>query len=578
MNKDKAIRLQSDDLMGFIWSQRTQLRQFTTWRVISVLLITPFPVITQRIVDVAIPERDADSVMYYTILSLLLLAAHFVTRRIAVLSFSVRMQSVMRRLRTLVFNKLNFMHFRFLDTTQTGRLLSKYSIDTGNIEYTMIVMVTLILPEILRSVLLLTSLAFISTWLLLITLVSIPLFAVVRFYFFRKLEATNRSVRMAREKMTGQASEFISAIKLVRGFGQEKSARQQMSVLSDAYSEERVIQMKLNQSMGYILFSAITAITVLAIGFSAWLVINEHLSVGAMVAMAGALPICLQPVHLSAQFSIQYTLGAEGYRSIKELVDSRYVEEWHGSRQLDKMGGLVEFDRVTFAYEKGKASVIRSFSAAIRPGEHVAFVGASGSGKSTLVSLMLGFYAADEGEIRIDGIPQQDLDIRNFRRKCAIVMQDNLLLSGSLLDNIRFGNPSASFEDTRQAAADANALEFIEDLPDGFETIVGERGMSLSGGQRQRIAIARALLRDPIILIFDEATSALDYESEKLVQEGIINLAEGRTTISITHRLSTIRSADRIIVLDDGEKVSEGSWEELSGQTGALRNLLDAQA
>lgn len=547
------------------------------WRVISVLLITPFPIITQRIVDVSIPQRDGEGVFFYTLLSLALLAAHFVTRRFAVASLSVRIQTVMRKLRSLVFHKLNFMHFSFLDATQTGRLLSKYAIDTSNIEYTIILMVTLILPEILRSLLLLISLAFINLWLVLITLISIPLFALVRFYFFRKLEATNRSVRMAREKMTGQANEFISAIKLVRGYGAEKSTRQQMNALSDAYSDERVAQMKLNQSMGYILFTAITAIVICAIGFSGWLVIDERLSVGAMVAMAGALPICLQPIHLSAQFSIQYTLGAEGYNSIKELVDSRYVEKWNGRNRLEAMDGRVEFDRVSFSYEKGNSPVIQSFSTTIQPGTHVAFVGNSGSGKSTLVSLMLGFYAADEGEIRIDGTPQRDLDIRHFRRNCAIVMQDNLLLSGSLLDNIRFGKPGASIEEVRQAAFEANALDFIEELPEAFETRVGERGMSLSGGQRQRIAIARALLRDPKILIFDEATSALDYESERLVQQAINRLSSGRTTISIAHRLSTIRHADRIIVLDEGQKVAEGSWEELAGQPGVFRTLLDAQ-
>ena len=578
MKSNGEIQLQAEDLMGFIWSQHASLRKFTYWRFISVLLITPFPVITQRIVDISIPQRDPESVLFYTALSLVLLIAHFLTRRLAVITLSVPMQSIVRRLRSLVFHKLNFMHFGFLDTTQTGRLLSKYAIDTSNIEYTSIVMVTLILPEILRSVLLLASLAFINLWLLLIALISIPLFALVRFYFFRKLEATNRSVRMAREKMTGQANEFISAIKLVRGYGQEKTTRRQMNELSDAYSEERVEQMKLNQSMGYILFTAITAITILAIGFGGWLVIDERLSVGAMVAMAGALLVCLQPVHLSAQFSIQYTLGAEGYRSLKELVDSRYVEEWQGSRQLNDMQGDIEFDGVSFAYEKDAGNVIRSFSTTIRQGEHVALVGASGSGKSTLVSLMLGFYAASDGEVRVDGVSQRDLDIRHFRRQCSIVMQDNLLLSGSLLDNIRFGKPGASMNEVRRAAKEANALDFIEKLPEGFETIVGERGMSLSGGQRQRIAIARALLRDPKILIFDEATSSLDYESEKQVQEAIGRLARGRTTVSIAHRLSTIRNADRIIEMKEGQKVGEGSWEELAVQSDEFRVLLDSQS
>jgi ABC-type multidrug transport system fused ATPase/permease subunit len=576
MHARNEIGLHRDSLLGFIGSQRQELRYFVIWRLVSVLLITPYPVITQRLVDVSIPNRDTESVLFLTGLSLGLLVLHFVARRIAVASLSIRMQRIMRELRARLFHKLNFMHFGFLDSIQTGRLLSKYAIDTSNIEFTIIILITSILPELLRSALLVASLAYINMWLLFIMLISIPLFALIRWYYFRHLEVTNRNVRLAREKMAGLANEYISAIKLVRGFGQEQAAGQQMGVLSDAYSDQRVAQMKLNQSMGYIVFTAITAITICAIGFGGWLVIEERLSIGAMVALAGALPICLQPVNLFAQFSIQYVLGAEGYRSIKELMDSSYVEEWQGAERLQPMQGRIEFDNVSFAYQKNKPDVIRSFSADIRPNEHVAFIGPSGSGKSTLLGLMLGFYAPIRGEIRIDGIPQQDLDIRDYRQHCAIVMQDNLLLSGTLLDNIRFGRPSATMNEVQQAAEDANAWQFIEELPDGIETEVGERGVSLSGGQRQRIAIARALLRDPKILIFDEATSALDYESERLVQEAIDRLSTGRTTITIAHRLSTIRNVDRIIVLDHGQKVGEGSWEQLAAEQGAFKAMLDA--
>ena len=299
---------------------------------------------------------------------------------------------------------------------------------------------------------------------------------------------------------------------------------------------------------------------------------------GAMIALVASLPICFQPVFMITQFSIQYLVGAESYRSIQELMNSGYVEAWRGNRPLDAVSGSIEFKDVSFAYSEDDPTVIHNFSTKIEAGEHVAFVGPSGSGKSTLVSLMLGFYSSTEGEIRIDDIPQEEIDIRQFRLNCAIVMQDNLLLSGTLLDNVRFGRPDATMKEVYEAARNANALEFIEALPDGFDTKVGERGVSLSGGQRQRIAIARALLRDPKILILDEATSALDYESEKLVKEAIERLAHGRTTITIAHRLSTIRSANRIIVLKAGAKVSEGSWEELSSQAGDFKDLLDAQA
>ncbi len=578
MHPHESIGLHRQTLRGFIWSQQRHLRTYMFWRVLSVLAITPFPVISQRIVDVAIPSNDSGLVVYYTVISFILLAIHFLSMKLGVNALSAQSQEIFRKLRARIFHKLNFMHFGFLDSVQTGRLLSKYAFDTNNIEATVIQIVTGILPELLRSALLIFALAYINIWLLLIVLVSLPIFAIVRFYYFRPIEDNNQAVRVARERMTGQASEFISAIKLVRGFGQEKIAKEQMGQLSDEYSDMRESQMRLNQSLGYILFSVVTALSLFAVALAGWLVIEDKMSVGAMVALVGALPVCLNPVNIITQFSMQYLLGAESYRSIKELMDSAYVEEWSGARVLESMSGEVEFRDVSFAYDKEKESrAIQSFSTTIQAGEHVAFVGPSGSGKSTIVSLMLGFYAPTEGQIFVDGLPQSDLAIREFRQSCAIVMQDNLLLSGTLMDNIRFGKPAATDMEVIEAARYANALEFIEELPDGFMTKVGERGVSLSGGQRQRIAIARALLRNPKILILDEATSALDYESEKLVQEAIDYLAKGRTTITIAHRLSTIRSADRIIVLRKGEMISEGSWKELSEQDGAFKDLLDAQ-
>jgi ABC-type multidrug transport system fused ATPase/permease subunit len=579
MHPHQSIGLHKATLRGFIWSQQSKLSTYMVWRIISVLAVTPFPILSQRIVDVAIPEKDLNGVVYYTALSLGLLIVHFVSMRIAVSNLSSQTQEIFRSLRSRIFHKLNFMHFGFLDSIQTGRLLSKYAFDTSNIEATVIQIVTGIIPELLRSLLLILALAYINMWLLLIVLISIPIFAFVRVYYFKPIEDNNHAVRIARERMTGQANEFISAIKLVRGYGQELETKKQMSVISDEYSDTRISQMQLNQSLGYILFTVVTTLSLFAVALCGWLVIEDKMTLGAMVALVGALPICLAPVNMITQFSMQYLLGAESYKSIKELMDSAYVEEWKGEQVLPTMEGQVEFRNGSFAYDKEKEHrTIKNFSTIIKPGEHVAFVGPSGSGKSTMVSLMLGFYAPTDGEILVDGVAQADLAIRELRQECAIVMQDNLLLSGTILDNIRFGRPSATDEDVREAARNASALEFIDELPEGFMTKVGERGVSLSGGQRQRIAIARALLRNPKILILDEATSALDYESEKIVQGAIDFLASGRTTITIAHRLSTIRSADRIIVLKAGECISEGSWEELAAREGAFKDLLDAQA
>ncbi|MEM6885465.1 MAG: ABC transporter ATP-binding protein [Verrucomicrobiota bacterium] len=576
MNSDSTIDVSAPSLMGFMWRQEKHLRGYNIWRILSVVVITPFPVLTQMVVD-AIPAKDTTLIFSLTGFWLLLLVLHLGTMYFAVESLATKMQVIFRELRAEVFYKINFMSFRFLDSTQAGKLLSKYSFDTNNIETTAIMGLTGVLPEILRSSLLILVLMWMNPWLGVIVLLAIPLFACARLLNFKEIERSNHLVRVARERMTGQANEYISAIKLVRGYGQEEEALRQVGDTSGSYSDERVYQTKLNQSLGYILFGAITLIMISATTLSAWLVIQDKMELGEMVALIGALPICLFPVSMIAQFSLQYLQGAESYISIKELLDSDSTEKWTGTRVIHEPQGVVEFDHVTFQYEAGKAAALKELDTVIRAGEHVALVGPSGSGKSTLVGLLLGFYGPNSGQIRIDGVPQHELSMQQFRQTCSIVMQDNILLSGSILDNIRFGKVTATMDEVREAVRHAYALDFIEALPDGFETVVGERGASLSGGQRQRIAIARALLRDPKILILDEATSALDYESEKAVQQAINYLAQGRTTITIAHRLSTVRKADRIMVLKQGSVEASGTWEELSSQDGSFKELLEAQ-
>lgn len=571
------VDISATSLKGFLWRQEKFLRGYNVWRALSIVVITPFPVITQMIVDDAIPAKDTTLLWILMGSGLLLLAMHVGAMHFAVEALATKMQIIFRELRGQVFHKINFMSFRFLDSTQAGKLLSKYSFDTNNIEITAMMAVTSVLPEVLRSLLLIGALMWINPWLVVIVLLAIPLFAFARLARFKEIEHSNHQVRVAREKMTGRASEYISAIKLVRGYGQEDEALREMGITSGNYSEERIYQTKLNQWLGVMLFTAITSITILSTTFCGWLVITNRMSLGDMVALVGALPICLWPVSMFTQFSLQYLQGAESYISIKELLDSDYTEKWAGVQIPAEQRGEVRFDQVTFQYEEEKAVALRGLSTTIAAGEHVALVGPSGSGKSTLVGLLLGFYAPTSGQIYIDGVPQHELSMQQFRQTCSIVMQDNVLLSGSVLDNIRFGKSAATVEEVREAARHANALEFIEELPGGFEAELGERGASLSGGQRQRIAIARALLRDPRILILDEATSALDYESEKAVQQAINYLAQGRTTITIAHRLSTVRKADRILVLKQGKVEASGTWDELSSREGSFKDLLAAQ-
>nr|MBP6508487.1 ATP-binding cassette domain-containing protein [Opitutaceae bacterium] len=252
---------------------------------------------------------------------------------------------------------------------------------------------------------------------------------------------------------------------------------------------------------------------------------------------------------------------------------------WHGTRREARIKGDIVYEHVSFYYPSAPDKiVVRELNLSIKPGEHIAFVGPSGSGKSTLANLLLGLYAPSSGRILIDGVPQSEWNMRWIRRQLAVVMQDSILLSGSVYDNIRFAKADATTAEIHAAARQANAEEFILKMPEGYQTLVGERGVALSGGQRQRIAIARSILRNPPVLILDEATSALDYESERLIQEALDRLSEGRTVITIAHRLSTIKNADRIIVLRDGVIVEEGNFKELDAKKGVFAQLIAAQS
>ncbi|WP_309397173.1 ABC transporter ATP-binding protein [Cerasicoccus maritimus] len=566
------------DLRELMWKSRGIFKHYLFWRIMSVIAVVPFPLITQQVIDKGLGGKDLSLCLQLASVSLCLLCLHIFSMIKAVSQLSNNSQALTNAMRGRIFAKLQWMHFGFLDSTQTGRLLSKYAFDTQNVEMALVPMVSMVIPELFRSALLITALAIINPWLLLFISIALPPVVVTRMVFMKRLRLSNERVRRAREKLTGHASEFISAIRLVRGFGQEKPVEENMGSISGTYADRRRTQMELNQTFGWVVFSMFACIEILAVALGSILVLHDQLTLGALVAMVGSLPVILAPAQILAQFNLQYMQGQEAFRSIKELVDSGYVEKWTGRAKPNPLNARIELNNVSFKYDSAERYAITGMNLAIKPGEHIAFVGSSGSGKSTMINLILGLYPPTEGEIRIDGVQQEDLAMRWFRRHCAIVMQDNLLISGSVADNLRFAKPSATHEEVIHAAKVANAWDFIQEMPHGLETKVGERGVALSGGQRQRIAIARAVLRDPVLLILDEATSALDNESEHIVQEALERVARNRTTITIAHRLSTVRKADKIIVLNHGRVIETGTYDELARKEGgAFADLLSLQ-
>lgn len=317
---------------------------------------------------------------------------------------------------------------------------------------------------------------------------------------------------------------------------------------------------------------------VAVIGYAGYQVINGSLTLGVLAAFIGYIDSLYNPLRRLVNSSTTLTQSVASMDRMFELMDEKYdITDRENAKELQQVAGKVTFDDVAFRYNDDGRNVLNQLNFTIEPGQTAAFVGMSGGGKSTIISLIPRFYDVTGGSIKIDGQDICDLTIESLRRNIGIVQQDNVLFSDSIKENILMGNPQATDEEVYAAAKAANAHDFIMSFADGYDTLVGERGVKLSGGQKQRVAIARVFLKNPPILILDEATSALDLESEALIQESLDRLAHNRTTLIVAHRLSTITHADQIMLIDHGEVKEHGTHQQLMQAGGAYHDLFQVQ-
>jgi ABC-type multidrug transport system fused ATPase/permease subunit len=570
----KTFPSEAKGIFSYVYAYRKELLPGFCFALLRTIVIAPFPWLFRIIIDVHLKAANVFGIISIGLVFIGLLAFHYVFAVEGMRRISGVVASMSTEFRSRIFNKLQFLNFGYLDQQKTGKLLSKYAFDTQKLEIALIQFLNQFFPQILYSFTILTLLIIIDWQLSLIILLMVPVYGFVHLHFFNRIKVSHNQARLAHEHLTGTANELISALRLVRSFGEERQAESQLDQSSFGLAQSRVRMHSLSAVFGTFVHVSTQTLSLVIIGGGAILVLHNNLTIGTLFAFLVALPIILMPVQMIGQMSEQYFVGQESYQSIKELLDSTYVEDWVGNVQHPNLRGDIRFEEVSMTYGDADKMVIRDFSLHIRAGEHIAFVGPSGSGKSTLASLVLGLYKPTKGHVYIDGVRQQDMDMRWFRQQVAVVMQESLLLSGSVIENIRFARHDASEEEVRAAVRMANAEDFILRLPEGYNTPLGERGVNLSGGQRQRISIARAILRNPRVLILDEATSALDYESEHQIQEALERLAHGRTVITIAHRLSTIKNADRIIMLREGVVVEQGSFQELIAREGFFTQLL----
>ena len=480
-------------------------------------------------------------------------------------------------IRQKVFKHLQSLSLRFYEAYRTGKLISNVISDVALLN--MMMRITTALGEQLFQLLLIIFLLLILNWqMALVVLLSLPVHF-CNFYFARKaLRADSMVMQEKISEISANLSETLTGAKVIKSFAKEQTeCRRFFQNLRPTVA----MQMKITlDNIGlWSVFDMVTLFTYLAtIGMGIMHVQSGKVTIGEFVAFYTYVGMLIGPIQSLSTQVVTLAQGMVGASRVVKLLNTiPEIKECANPIHPERLTGHIEFQHVVFSYDEDKAPVINDFTLEIQPGEKVALVGPSGSGKSTLSNLLLRFYDVTGGAILVDGYDVRRLGFEAYRKNIGVVLQEPFLFSGTIRDNIAYAKEDATAEEIEKAAEMANIAEFIKGLPDGYDTVVGENGASLSGGQKQRLAIARAVLMNPSILILDEATSALDTVSETVVQEALDRLMIGKTTVIIAHRLSTVRNADKIIVLDRGRVAQKGTHDELMEQPGIYRELYQTQ-
>lgn len=481
-------------------------------------------------------------------------------------------------MRAEIFNHYQKLSFSFYDNQKVGQLMSRITNDLFDISELLHHGPEDIVISIIKLIGSFVILLYVDVKLTLIAFAFIPIMFLYAWYFNRHMKRAFKRNRVKIADINSQIEDNLSGIRVVKSFANEEIEEGKFEKGNEGFlkAKKNSYFYMAGYHSGLNAFTTMITIAVLIMG--ALLITKGQVALEDLLTFLLYVNAFTEPIKKLINFTEQFQNGYTGFERFLEILEIEPdIKDRPNAIELKDVKGDISFENVSFRYEENTQKVLNHVDLKVKAGTYMALVGSSGAGKSTLCSLIPRFYDVNDGSIKIDGVDIRDVKLKNLRSKIGIVQQDVYLFAGTILDNIRYGKPEATYEEVVEAAKSANAHEFIQSFPEGYDTDIGQRGMKLSGGQKQRLSIARVFLKNPPILIFDEATSALDNESEKVVQESLEILAKNRTTFVIAHRLSTIRNAEKILVLTDHGVEEEGTHKELLKRDGIYANLYQMQ-